>query len=307
MTETQPEPHSQLYFTDARDHLWNRDFIALLARRTGLDVARRVLEVGSGQGHFARVWAPHLPAGFELSGVEPEAKSRAVAEERCAAQLAAEKLTGTFRFVDGRAEALPFPDATFDAVICQTLLIHLPDPARGVAEMIRVVRPGGLVLAAEPNNLAAAQRFAALGPMADPAMLAREVEFHARCAKGKAALGLGWNHLGIRLPELLSALEDLRYWQDDRPWCLAPPYASALERAMIADLRDHAAHGIFWWPRDEARRYWEAGGGAPDRFDAEYEVGLQRQREELALIDAGKWTELNAVALLVAAGRRRAQ
>ena len=39
-------------------------------------------------------------------------------------------------------------------VTCQTLLIHVADADAALAEMIRVVRPGGLVVAAEPNNLA---------------------------------------------------------------------------------------------------------------------------------------------------------
>jgi 2-polyprenyl-3-methyl-5-hydroxy-6-metoxy-1,4-benzoquinol methylase len=41
-------------------------------------------------------------------------------------------------------------------VTCQTVLIHIPDPGVVTDEMIRVARPGGLVLAGEPNNVAGA-------------------------------------------------------------------------------------------------------------------------------------------------------
>lgn len=51
------------------------------------------------------------------------------------------------RFVGGNAEALPFRDGTFDAVVCIEVLMHLPHPARALHEMARVTRPGGLVFA----------------------------------------------------------------------------------------------------------------------------------------------------------------
>ena len=57
-----------------------------------------------------------------------------------------------FRYRVADAKTLPFPDASFDLVTCQTLLIHLADPSAVIAEMARVARPGGLVLAAEPRT-----------------------------------------------------------------------------------------------------------------------------------------------------------
>ncbi|HLY37638.1 MAG TPA: class I SAM-dependent methyltransferase [Candidatus Binatia bacterium] len=52
------------------------------------------------------------------------------------------------RFVAAGAEALPFPAATFDAVVCRFGVMLFADPARGVREMLRVARPGGTVAAA---------------------------------------------------------------------------------------------------------------------------------------------------------------
>jgi SAM-dependent methyltransferase len=296
------EPHSQLYFTDARDHWWNDDYIALVAKRVGLDRARRVLDVGSGQGHFARLWASHLAPDFEIVCVEPEARSIAVAEEKGRAFLSRKGLAGRFTYVQGNAESLPFANDGFDAAMCQTLLIHLREPMLAVREMTRVVRAGGIVLAAEPNNLASAQRIAATGPDADPEAMLGVVRMHAYCIRGKHRLGLGWNNLGVQLPRYFAELRDVRYFANDRPWLLAPPYASEVERAEIADVRSLAARGIWGWAREEARRYYVAGGGDEASFDREYDRALESQVDELRAIDAERSWELSAVALFIAAG-----
>jgi ubiquinone/menaquinone biosynthesis C-methylase UbiE len=297
-------PHSQLYFTDARDHIWNADFIELIAKRTGLAKARRVLDVGAGQGHFARTWAPHLAPGFEIVCIDPEPRSLAVAEERCRALKERTGLDGRFTFVEGRAEALPFDDASFDAAICQTVLIHVADPARVVREMTRVVRSGGVVLASEPNNAATAQSIAAEGPDASPEQALTSLRFQLTVVRGKHRLGLGWNNAGVHLPRYFSGLSNVRYWTDDRPEVLAPPYASEMERATIADFRSRLAAGIFGWPREEARRYYVAGGGEPSSFDGDYDACLAREAAFVAAIDRGEYCCVEAIVLFIAAGTK---
>jgi SAM-dependent methyltransferase len=52
----------------------------------------------------------------------------------------------------GTAEDLPYPDGSFDLVVCNNVLEHLPDPAIAFAEVVRVLRPGGVFLAKTPNR-----------------------------------------------------------------------------------------------------------------------------------------------------------
>jgi SAM-dependent methyltransferase len=298
------EPHSHRYFTDARDHWWHDDYIGLLATRLRVREARAVLDVGTGQGHFARAWARHFSPGFALTGVDREARSLAVARERCAAFKVEHAIDGSFAFVEGAVEQLPFADDSFDMVLCQTLLIHVADPRAAFDEMVRVTRPGGLVLAVEPNNLAGFQRLAALGPEVDPTAQLAAVRFILRCTRGKHALGLGWNNFGIRLPALFGALDDVAYYNNDRAWVMEPPYARPQERAALADLERDVARDVFGWERDEARRYYVAGGGSAEDFERDYDAQLADQASELGGCKAGTWTELVAFAGLIAAGRK---
>ena len=114
--------------------------------------------------HFPATWlAPTPPAGAGSTWAAATARSRrcwsSVARRRSAghrsrpiAQLAFARTTARGRY--GRssparrfAMALPFADGTFDAAVMALVIFFVPDPVKGVAEMARVVRPGGSVSA----------------------------------------------------------------------------------------------------------------------------------------------------------------
>lgn len=99
----------------------------------------RTLEVAVGTG----LNLPLYPAGVELTGIDFSPAMLAVARTR------ARQLDGAVDLQEANAHALPFPDAFFDTVVCTFSLCAIPDEQRAVAEMIRVLRPGGLLLLAD--------------------------------------------------------------------------------------------------------------------------------------------------------------
>ena len=113
---------------------------------------RRVLDVASGGGADARGL---VLRGARAVGVEPS--SRMLGLARLVRPAGAGPAPG---FVQAWADGLPFADASFDAALCKGSLDHFDQPERAIAEMARVVRPGGRVVLAIANFESAACRLA---------------------------------------------------------------------------------------------------------------------------------------------------
>lgn len=98
----------------------------------------RWLDVGCGSGAFSGMLVERC-APASVNGIDPSEEQLAFARARVA--------SSRVRFDVGDATAVPFPDAAFDAAVMPLVIFFVPEPARGVAEMARVVRPGGVVTA----------------------------------------------------------------------------------------------------------------------------------------------------------------
>jgi 2-polyprenyl-6-hydroxyphenyl methylase/3-demethylubiquinone-9 3-methyltransferase len=110
-----------------------RHFETVVPEWTGLSV----LDLGCAGGFMAEALARR---GANVTGIDPAAK--AVSAARTHAQ--AEGLA--IRYDEGSGEALPYADASFDAVVCVDVLEHVTDLDRVLAEVTRVLRPGGWFL-----------------------------------------------------------------------------------------------------------------------------------------------------------------
>jgi SAM-dependent methyltransferase len=98
----------------------------------------RWLDVGCGNGAFTETLVERC-APASIHGVDPSDAQLAFARTRPALRAA--------EFRVGDAMALPFPDASFDATVMPLVIFFVSQPALGVAEMARVLAPGGIVCA----------------------------------------------------------------------------------------------------------------------------------------------------------------
>jgi SAM-dependent methyltransferase len=138
------DPHGDVIFTGSIPKLYEtysvpmifEPYAADLVSRLASRSLSRVLEIAAGTGVVTRALASTLPASVSI-----------VATDLNEAMLEQAESIGTSRPVEWRqadAISLPFPDATFDAVICQFGVMFFPDKAKAFAETRRVLCPGGV-------------------------------------------------------------------------------------------------------------------------------------------------------------------
>jgi ubiquinone/menaquinone biosynthesis C-methylase UbiE len=133
-------------YWDRKSTSYDRE-IAFLDRRLFKDsrqwvcgqAAGAVLEVAIGTG----LNLPHYADGVRLTGVDYSPAMLALARARAA------ELGRPVELREGDAQALEFADESFDTVVCTFGLCAIPDDVAAVAEMLRVLRPGGTLLLAD--------------------------------------------------------------------------------------------------------------------------------------------------------------
>ncbi|MFZ2237393.1 MAG: class I SAM-dependent methyltransferase [Dokdonella sp.] len=295
--------HSEDYFGDYRDHWWNADFLALIGERLKLRDCRNVLDVGSGLGHWTRLLLPLLAPDARLSMIDGDPKwvqaGRTWIEQP---QFASREFDTT----QGLADALPYPDASFDLVTCQTLLIHVSHPVAVLNEMHRVLSPGGLLLCTEPDNLATwSEQSSSLSSRQTLDEAAAAYRFTLAMHRGRMALGLGDNAFGDRLPHHVkqAGFSGVQTWLSDKVVALNPPYASEDQQAVIRDT-------VEWFEsspdfsRDESLRQYVAGGGDKFEFDGHWMRELQSRRAYLDSLREGTFDSASGVLMYVVAGRK---
>ena len=96
----------------------------------------RILDVACGTGVVARAAAERIGPEGTVTGVDLNAAMLAVAR----------RVAPNLDWRQGDVAALPFPDASFDVVVCQAAIFFFPDPTGALREMRRVTRPGGRVV-----------------------------------------------------------------------------------------------------------------------------------------------------------------
>ncbi len=154
-----------------------------------LDLApgQTVFDCGTGMGFYLKVVAALYP-DCRLFGIDASTK---------VLRFALAHLPPSATIVRGDIHLLPFADASFDRVIMSEVLEHLDDDARGLAEVVRVMRPGGILAITVPN--------ARYPYWYDPISRVAEGVFHHAIRRGPFA-GIWANHQRLYLRDDLVAL-----------------------------------------------------------------------------------------------------
>lgn len=118
---------------------WSRGMAPLLVDFAGIRDGDAVLDIGSGTGALTAALAEAAPSS-RITGVDPSAAYVAFARARHA--------SNRIRFEVGDAQQLRFGDASYDRTLSLLVLNFIPNPAKALAEMMRVTRPGGVVAGA---------------------------------------------------------------------------------------------------------------------------------------------------------------
>jgi ubiquinone/menaquinone biosynthesis C-methylase UbiE len=168
-------------FTGSIPEIYERFLVPLIFEPYALDLAGRlaktgpqdVLETAAGTGVVTRAMASRLPASTRITATDLNQPMLDHAKGRQSAD-------GRITWKQADAQALPFADQSFDAVVCQFGVMFFPDKAQGYKEARRVLKPGGRFLfnvwdKISENDFAdvVTQALAAVFPQDPPRFLAR--------------------------------------------------------------------------------------------------------------------------------------
>lgn len=178
-----------------RDEWWDDAFTAFLVERLRPRAGNRILDVGCGTGVAELRLSRLRMSQVTLVGVDLFAERTAMAERTADGH----NMRASFAAADARL--LPFADGTFDSTFCVAVLQHIAETSDAIREFIRVTRPGGRVVAFEPDNAATYWYSSATAGM-DAFAAARR--FFDAYAKGRGETLEP--RVGPRLPTLFASL-----------------------------------------------------------------------------------------------------
>lgn len=177
-----------------REQWWDDAFTAFLEDTLEPKPGKRILDVGCGTGTAEMGLARLRVSQVQLFGIDLMVNRLRTALD------STRGMNARAGFAAADACRLPFAADTFDATFCVAVLQHIPDPADALAEIARVTRPGGRIVAVEPDN-ASRYWFSSAPSGMEAFRMARRFFVELAAARGEAADVA----VGPRLPGLFGA------------------------------------------------------------------------------------------------------
>lgn len=287
-----------------RESLWLKDTLDKLAAWLELKHGITAVDVGCGLGYLGYTYWPYFGKGGEYYGVDSSEKLLKEAEQ--AAKNWAKEGKADFRI--GDAYKLSFPDNFADLVMCQTLLIHLQDPEKALADMIRVVKPGGFIMCQEPDNLSVLLEnwYWSLPELStDEQLLLKKVALV--CNKGRIKLGQGDSSIGNKVPFMMSklGLTEIGIRQNDAVCYIEPPYEGPRQKDLLDNVKKQ------WLDKDRRnawirreKEHFAAGGGDPAEFDRYRQIRDSTTEEFRQQVNEGRYSVCGSGHIYIIKGKK---
>lgn len=250
----------------------NDDYLEFLVRSVWkLDGVCRLAEFGCGFGKMGLVFMPLLAQGSSYTGIDTS--SQLISQAR----QVFSKTPWPHEFYEGSIFQTPFQDNVFDVTFTHTVLMHVPDPEKALKEMIRVTKPGGMVIACEANR------------NAHTAMLHIEETNHQETVPLELFQTLnrsirertGVDHnIGAKLPVLMhkAGLKNVRIRVSDAARFLHPPLDTSEKQTLFKAICDEGYGQPK--PTDEQRERWKANIMGHGIAEPEAEAEIERELDE---------------------------
>lgn len=244
-----------------RKFMWKPEMVKLYADWLGLRQGMTAVDVGCGLGFLGYTYWPHFGRKGKYVGIDQSTKLL-IEAETAAKQWAR---GGKAEFLTGDAYNLPFKDNFADWVMCQTLLMHLEHPEGALKEMLRMLKPGGLFMCNEPDNLS--------GTLAQPFFTGPRLKIEEKllftklqlcCHEGRIKLGRGDESIGNKIPHLLAGLgmKEIDIRMNDKVWFIEPPYESEEQQHRLKMFKKNASDRSerHFWMKRMKEEFLEGGG-----------------------------------------------